>query len=1230
MTIQDIEHRLDNVLDALEAAYGHLSDVATLDRKSGTFTITSPGVPATDLADLMKAITGGNEAIPDWVPNGLHLDELIVTRLGDGFGVAGRLIAHGQFQVIDGLEIDSALIDIEYRNGQFFANIAGAALLSDIDMKLDVALELPSETFMIELKSDGDQPVDETTGHPHDIGIFERLGLPNTGSGTPKLRDLLISGSIPFATYRAVVEVDDLVHVPGFDLGRIRALVELGADPTAEVEAVAAITLDDTRIELDITGSASRDGWTLEAEAWIDGAPTLGDLIDTLIKAHGTTKPVIPDEIGGLALQQLSVAIDSAAGTQHFGCLLKWGHEGAALHVSINHSPGTLTAAADLRVGDLDFEIAFDSSASGSALVGMYRAASGSSVSLADIAKALGTEITGADNLSFDVHAAMVAFDTDVSGKACQLVTADLGLGVDLAALHGVPLVGDLLPADASIRLILQPVISTAWTKHQLDGVRTLTPQDMYLPALLTAGPHLSAKLTADGKIIGNIVQLDAGADDGAKQADSSTPSASISPQVGAGTTSTPSPTASDFSWHELGRSFGPIHLDRVGLLWQHGNENEVAVAIDGRLAVGGLTVALDGLAVHYGIDDHHVNVGLTGLGLDMKEGPIEIGGAFLNRDGDFLGKVLIKTEDFTLSALGAFSMMRGQPSMFIYGILDMPLGGPAFFYVEGLAAGFGYNRSFHPPTVEGIRNFPLVVDATVGSNISDPTAQLERLHEFVAPSLGDYFLAVGVKFTSFKLLDSFALLVVRFGNDPEIDVIGTSTYQTPPGDLGDVPAIAHVELNMLARFPLSAEYLIVEARLSNKSYIYASACHISGGFAFASWFSGQHAGDFVLTVGGYHPRFHPEIHKPHYPSSPRLELKYQITDDIYIKGSGYFALTPSVFMAGAAVDAVADIGSVHATFRMSIDLLLGWEPYHYEADLTLYIAAKWKCFHTHATAKLAIRGPEFAGHAEVEWAIFSFDIDFGKRHPSGPSPISWDRFNEAFLPAPVDGTSIRCVSGLINSIEKTITDNHDEVTASNYRPATERWIVNAKDLVLTTSSPVPALRGGLPSTSAPADRPPVGVGIGVAPMDASVSSCTHSIAILRDGVNAEVDFIATERVAQFPGALWGRSMERGMHDGMISAIAGYSIVPAVSPVAGSRTVMRRDQIEYTPHTAYKVENEPEQLFRDDAHDVIVTPALSTILIDLGFTSADVEVRADFPDHYPVDGVSIVKEAVLT
>ena len=57
-------------------------------------------------------------------------------------------------------------------------------------------------------------------------------------------------------------------------------------------------------------------------------------------------------------------------------------------------------------------------------------------------------------------------------------------------------------------------------------------------------------------------------------------------------------------------------------------------------------------------------------------------------------------------------------------------------------------------------------------------------------------------------------------------------------------------------------------------SFLYAGLCRITGGFAFYLWFEGEHEGDFVVSVGGYHPRFK----KPdHYPVVPRLQLTYQI-----------------------------------------------------------------------------------------------------------------------------------------------------------------------------------------------------------------------------------------------------------------------------------------------------------------------------------------------------------------
>ena len=110
------------------------------------------------------------------------------------------------------------------------------------------------------------------------------------------------------------------------------------------------------------------------------------------------------------------------------------------------------------------------------------------------------------------------------------------------------------------------------------------------------------------------------------------------------------------------------------------------------------------------------------GIGVDFKEGPLEIGGEFLKNtfthDGEevvsYDGMLRVQFEQLNLAAIGSYSQYHGHNSVFAYLVLDYPLGGPAFFFVTGLAAGFGYNRDFHPPSIDGVVNFPLVAEAVV------------------------------------------------------------------------------------------------------------------------------------------------------------------------------------------------------------------------------------------------------------------------------------------------------------------------------------------------------------------------------------------------------------------------------------------------------------------------------------------------------------------------------------
>ena len=160
------------------------------------------------------------------------------------------------------------------------------------------------------------------------------------------------------------------------------------------------------------------------------------------------------------------------------------------------------------------------------------------------------------------------------------------------------------------------------------------------------------------------------------------------------------------------------------------------------------------------------------------------------------------------------------------------------------------------------------------------PGDVLATLHEFVSPVLGEYFFAVGIKFNSFRLVHGFALLVVSVGPKVAIDLIGTATYASPPDLPAGIPALAYVELDVHAHISPKDGTIAIEGNLNPSSYVYSPLCHLPGQFAFYAWSTGE----FVLSLGGYHPDYHPP---PGYPVVQRVELKYQVTPEVYLKGDG-------------------------------------------------------------------------------------------------------------------------------------------------------------------------------------------------------------------------------------------------------------------------------------------------------------------------------------------------------
>ena len=239
-----------------------------------------------------------------------------------------------------------------------------------------------------------------------------------------------------------------------------------------------------------------------------------------------------------------------------------------------------------------------------------------------------------------------------------------------------------------------------------------------------------------------------------------------------------------------------------------------------------------------------------------------------------------------------------------------------------------------------------------------------------------------------------------------------------------------------------------MRAQLTSNSYILSKDCHLNGGFAFYTWFAPhRQAGDFVLTLGGYHPKF---IAPDHYPQVPRLSLNWQVNSELHLKADAYFALTGSAIMAGAHLQATWQSGALRAWFNAGADFILAWKPYSYEAEVYIGMGVSYtfeafgnQTLSVDLGANLHLWGPPFSGTATIHWSIISFTVNFGQGAPQRLEKLDWKTFQNSFLPNSAEICSVMVQQGLVRQMKAE-------------GKQAERWIVNPKEMVLAINSTVP------------------------------------------------------------------------------------------------------------------------------------------------------------------------------
>ncbi|NYG07821.1 hypothetical protein BJ986_002308 [Phycicoccus badiiscoriae] len=558
--------------------------------------------------------------------------------------------------------------------------------------------------------------------------------------------------------------------------------------------------------------------------------------------------------------------------------------------------------------------------------------------------------------------------------------------------------------------------------------------------------------------------------------------------------------------WLVIQRQLGPLYVDRIGLgvVESGGRVTEISLLFSGQLSVFGLTAAVDRLSITWHGGDvlsiSSWSVDLMGLAVSADFSGLSLSGGLLKTvDGDstsYVGMLMGRFAAYGLSVFGGYSDDgHGHASFFIFGAINGPIGGPPAFFLTGLGGGLGINRGLViPQDISHFGDFPFIQALDPAAKPpANPMDELHALSIYFPHQMGNFWFAAGISFTCFSLIDGVAVVAVSFGNGLTIDLLGLARMALPRPQA----AIVSIELALLVHFSTSEGVFLMKAQLTDNSWLLYRDVRLTGGFAFALWWKGPLSGQFVVTMGGYHPSFH----RDGYPVVPRLGIVWQISSVLVIKGESYFALTSEALMAGTKVVVSLDLGWVWARVEFGADGIVYFDPFWFEVSAYARISAGihidlgWFgtiSFSITLGASITVWGPDFAGRAEFEIGPCTVPIEFGGSKAL-PPPMPWPAFVAKYLEA--SGSSARTLSAITGKgTLPTAAGSQSGAPSSDGTPALPFRVFAEFELTITTSAPATAFAFGATTIPVPIVRAGQATALGLSPMQAHDLTSTVAV----------------------------------------------------------------------------------------------------------------------------------------
>jgi hypothetical protein len=387
-----------------------------------------------------------------------------------------------------------------------------------------------------------------------------------------------------------------------------------------------------------------------------------------------------------------------------------------------------------------------------------------------------------------------------------------------------------------------------------------------------------------------------------------------------------------------------------------------------------------------------------TGLGLAIATAGVT-GGGFLGFDpqrAEYSGMLQLElAETIALKALGLLTTKlpdgsRGYSLIVILtaeGFAPIPVG--LGFTLTGIGGLVALHRTVRTDVLrEGLKTGTLNSVLFPPDPLRNAPQIFSDLRRVFPPTAGRHVVGpmVQLRWGSPTLLTLDLALLVELPSPVRVVVLGRLQVLLP----NQSHPLIQIRMDAVGVLDVSAETVALDAILYDSRILQFT---LTGDMALRAGWGRQP--QFILAIGGFHPRFAPP---PGLPALQRLALQLADGDSLQLRCQAYLAVTSNTVQFGARVDLHAAGGGFSFDGMLGFDAIIQLAPLAFEVEVGAALALRYRGrLLVGVSFKGRLAGPtpwQVEGKASIKLLFFSVSVSFSRTFGSKTAPP---------LPAAVD-----------------------------------------------------------------------------------------------------------------------------------------------------------------------------------------------------------------------------------